>query len=136
MSAYFQNGAGELVGMCWLGRWAVLGGASLGCTRRGAGVAKDPPSSWRYDEVRVGEAGGFSPGPVEDALVFRSRGRGLPSAPMVASSGSGFREFRTGVMWALRRVDRGCGDPDGETFRFRADTGSTLPVMSLGLWET
>lgn len=33
MSAYFQNGAGELVGMCWLGRWAVLGGASLGCTR-------------------------------------------------------------------------------------------------------
>lgn len=47
MSAYFQNGAGELVGMCWLGRWAVLGGASLGWTRWGAGVTKEELSSGR-----------------------------------------------------------------------------------------
>lgn len=134
MSAYFQNGAGELVGMCWLGRWAVLGGASFGCTRSGAGVAKEPPSSWRYDEVKVGEAGAFSLAAAPGGFVFRRRGKGLPSAPTLASSGSGFRVFRTGVMWALRREDRGCGDPDGETFRFRADVGSR-PTMSLGLWE-
>ena len=47
MSAYFQNGAGELVGICWLGRWAVLGGASFGWTRRGAGVTNELASSWR-----------------------------------------------------------------------------------------
>ena len=55
MSAYFQNGAGELVGICWLGRWAVLGGASLGCTLGGAGVTKDALSSCMYDDVRVGD---------------------------------------------------------------------------------
>lgn len=45
ISAYRQNGAGELVGMCWLGRWAVLGGASLGLMRGGAGVMKEVLSS-------------------------------------------------------------------------------------------
>jgi len=32
-STNFQNGAGELVGMTWLGRCAVLGGARRGWTR-------------------------------------------------------------------------------------------------------
>lgn len=45
ISAYRQNGAGELVGMCWLGRCAVLGGASLGLMRGGAGVMKEVLSS-------------------------------------------------------------------------------------------
>ena len=44
MSANFQNGAGELVGICWLGRCAVLGGARRGWTRWGAGVTKEPLS--------------------------------------------------------------------------------------------
>ena len=46
ISAYFQKGAGELVGMCWLGLGAVLGGARRGWTRGGAGVTKDEFSSW------------------------------------------------------------------------------------------
>lgn len=55
MSAYFQKGAGELVGMCWLGRCAVLGGASLGWTLGGAGVMNDALSSCMYDDVKVGD---------------------------------------------------------------------------------
>ena len=135
MSAYFQNGAGELVGMCWLGRWAVLGGASLGCTLCGAGVTNDAPSSCRYDDVSVGDPGAFSTSPsVLDVLAFRARGRGLSSPPAPASSGSGFRMGRTGVMCdsrSSRSDERGWGDPDGDTFRLRAETGS-LAAMSLG----
>jgi hypothetical protein len=58
MSAYFQNGAGELVGMCWLGLGAALGGARRGCTRGGAGVTKaETFSSWRKLDARVGDRG-------------------------------------------------------------------------------
>jgi hypothetical protein len=105
MSAYFQNGAGELVGMCWLGRWAVLGGASLGCTRCGAGVT-NAPSSCMYDEVNVGDPSGAeseSAGAVSVklselvAIGFTIRGSGLPSAMPPDSSGSGLRMGRTGV---------------------------------------
>lgn len=132
MSAYFQKGAGELVGMCWLGRCAVLGGASLGCTRCGAGVTNGAPSSCRYDDVRVGEPGAFSTSPrALDALGFRTRGSGLPSVPAPASSGKGFRAGRTGVDCESRSDERGWGEPEGDTFRFRAEMGS-LAAMSLG----
>lgn len=136
ISAYFQNGAGELVGMCWDGRCAVLGGANFGCTRCGAGVTRDPPSSWRYDDVRVGEPGACSARPsVPDALtLLRSRGRGLPSAPTPpASAGRGFRAFRTGVVRDSRRAERGWGDPWGESLCFLAD-GVSLAAMSFGPW--
>lgn len=132
MSAYFQKGAGELVGMCWLGLCAVLGGASLGCTRCGAGVTKDALSSCRYDDVSVGEVGAASTVPsVLDAAGFRPRGRGLPSVPAPASSGRGFRAGRTGVRCESRTVERGWGEPDGDTFRLRAEAGSRA-AMSLG----
>jgi hypothetical protein len=132
MSAYFQNGAGELVGMCWLGRCAVLGGASLGCTRCGAGVTNDAPSSCRYDDVSVGDPGAFSTRPsVLDVLGFRMRGRGLSSVPAPVSSGNGFRIGRTGVECESRSDERGWGDPDGDTFRLRAERGS-LAAISLG----
>lgn len=132
MSAYFQNGAGELVGMCWLGRWAVLGGASLGCTRCGAGVTNDAPSSCRYDDVNVGDPGAFSTSPKAlEVFALRARGRGLSSVPAPASSGSGFRIGRTGVKCESRKDERGCGDPDGETLRLRAEMGS-LEAISRG----
>lgn len=132
MSAYFQKGAGELVGMCWLGRWAVLGGASLGCTRCGAGVTKDAASSCRYDDVSVGDPGAFSTSPrALDVLALRARGSGLSSAPAPASSGSGFRIGRTGVKCESLNDERGWGDPEGDTFRLRAEMGS-LAAMSLG----
>ena len=58
MSAYFQKGAGELVGMCWLGRCRVLGGFNFSSTRCGAGVTKDElMSSWRNVDVSVGDRG-------------------------------------------------------------------------------
>lgn len=132
MSAYFQKGAGELVGMCWLGRWAVLGGANLGWTRCGAGVTNEAPSSCRYDDVRVGDPGAFSTSPsVLDVLGFRARGSGLSSAPAPGSSGRGFRIGRTGVMCESRSDERGWGDPDGETLRLRAEMGS-LEAISRG----
>lgn len=134
MSAYFQKGAGDEVGMCWLGRCAVLGGASLGCTRCGAGVTKDAPSSCRYDDVRIGDPGAFStrPRPLEVLLSLRPRGSGLSSVPAPpASSGSGLRIGRTGVMCESRRDERGWGDPDGDTLRLRAEMGS-LAAMSRG----
>ncbi len=40
-SANFQKGAGELVGMYVEGKCAVLGGASFGFWRLGAGVMRD-----------------------------------------------------------------------------------------------
>jgi hypothetical protein len=55
ISAYRQKGAGELVGMCWLGLGAVLGGAKRGCTLGGAGVTKEAFSSCRNDEANVGD---------------------------------------------------------------------------------
>ena len=132
MSAYFQKGAGELVGMCWLGRCAVLGGASLGCTRCGAGVTNDAPSSCRYDDASVGDPGAFSTSPsVLDVLAFRARGSGLSSVPAPASSGNGFRIGRTGVKCESRSDERGWGDPDGDTLRLRADMGSRAAI-SLG----
>ncbi len=132
MSAYFQNGAGELVGMCWLGRCAVLGGASLGCTLCGAGVTNDAPSSCRYDDVSVGDPGAFSTSPNPLAVLgFRARGRGLSSVPAPGSSGRGFRIGRTGVRCESRSDERGWGDPEGDTLRLRAETGS-LVAMSLG----
>lgn len=120
--------------MCWLGRWAVLGGASLGCTRCGAGVTKEALlSSCRYDDASVGEVGAASTSPSPlDALGFvRKRGAGLPSAPAPASSGSGLRVARTGVRCESRGVARGWGEPEGETFRLRAEMGS-LAAMSFG----
>jgi hypothetical protein len=134
MSAYRQNGAGELVGMCCDGRCAVLGGASLGCTRCGAGVMKDAPSSCRYEDVSVGEPAAASPrlGRAVESSFFRRRGSGLPSTPTPpASSGSGLRELRIGVICVSRSDERGWGDPEGDTLRFRADNGS-FAAMSFG----
>src|SRR3982075_3113132 len=102
--------------MCWLGRWAVLGGARRGWSRCGAGVIKDAPSSCKYDDVSVGDPGAFSTMPKAlEAFVLRSRGSGLPSVPVPASSGRGLREPRTGVWCESRSTERGWGDPEGET---------------------
>ena len=78
---------------------------------------------------------GFSPRLRPELLGLRKRGNGLPSAPTLESLGNGFREFRTGVKAELRRAERGCGDPEGDTFRFRVEAGSLL-AKSLGLWLT
>lgn len=88
--------------------------------------------------MRVGEAGALALSVVlrVEGACLRRRGSGLPSAPKPASSGSGLREARTGVMWVSRRAeDRGCGEPVGETLRFLADAGS-LEAMSRGVWLT
>jgi hypothetical protein len=96
MSAYFQNGAGELVGMCWLGLCAVLGGARRGCTRRGAGVMKEPPSSW-IEDVSVGDSWSWREVYVADDVgtggapapaCLRARGNGLPSAVDTMAAGT------------------------------------------------
>lgn len=97
-------------------------------------MTNDAPSSCRYDDVSVGDPGAFSTSPrVLDVFGFRARGRGLSSAPVPApgSSGSGFRIGRTGVKCESRSDERGCGDPDGDTLRLRAEMGS-LAAMSLG----
>lgn len=94
MSAYFQKGAGELVGMCWLGRWAVLGGARRGCTRCGAGVTNDAPSSGRYDDESVGgDRGSVSANELDGPSGLR-RGSGLPSWKLAGPVG---RLLRSGV---------------------------------------
>ena len=136
MSAYFQNGAGELVGMCWLGRWAVLGGASLGWIRGGAGVTNEAPSSCRYDDVSVGDCGlkvekdESGPAAVPEA-PFLCRGSGLPSAVKADVLPAPRSGARSGVDCAALRADLGGGDTSGEPRRFRADVGS-LDAISLG----
>lgn len=131
ISAYFQNGAGELVGMCWLGRCAVLGGASLGCTLGGAGVTNDGLSSCRYDDVKVGDWG-WKPGSGESVVVdFLARGRGLPSAVKAELRPVCRSYARSGVDCMARREDWGGGDTSGDPRRFCAD-GRSLASMSLG----
>lgn len=131
-SANFQNGAGELVGMCWLGRWAVLGGARRGCSLRGAGVTRDKPSSLLYDDVRTGDRGVALSRVFEAADGWRWRGKGLWS-PTSAVSSDWRRRLRSGVMCDMRKAVRGCGEPEGETLRLRSVLGS-LTAMSLGPW--
>lgn len=95
-------------------------------------MTNDAPSSCRYDDVSVGDPGAFSTSPnALDAFALRARGRGLSSVPAPASSGNGFRMGRTGVRCESRSDERGWGDPDGDTFRLRAEIGS-LAAMSLG----
>lgn len=135
MSAYFQKGAGELVGMCWLGRWAVLGGAKRGCKRCGAGVMSDAFSSLRYEDVKVGgDRGSVSGGNEAVGLrALRGRGNGLPSWKL---AGPGwYREVRSGVICDVRRIaELGWGDPTvgDAAFRFRADPVARDEAMSLG----
>jgi hypothetical protein len=91
-SAKRQNGAGLDVGMCWLGRCAVLGGAKCGCLRTGAGVRNAVPSSWANDDDRTGDSAAFSPIPNGLLLPVRRLGNGLPSPG--SSSRRGLGSFR------------------------------------------
>jgi hypothetical protein len=140
MSAYFQKGAGELVGMCWLGRGAVLGGARRGCTRGGAGVTNaDGFSSWRKDEASVGESGCCWLELAADAAVgtdLCGRGKGLPSDAMAAAATEASSRVllpRSGVDCVAAMVEFRGDDGHGEVLRFRADVGS-LAAMSRGPW--
>lgn len=133
MSAYFQKGAGELVGMCWLGRCAVLGGASLGWIRGGAGVTNEAPSSCRYEDVSVGDRGLKAENDESGAVLFLGRGSGLPSAVIAELLGPARSDACSGVNWADLREDLGGGDTSDEPLRFLTDEGS-LDAMSLGPW--
>lgn len=125
ISAYLQNGAGELVGMCWLGLCAVLGGASRGCTRRGAGVMKEAASSGWYDDESVGgERARLSVGKEFDAPSgLRARGKGLPSWKLPGPEGS---SLRSGVICAALYADLGGVDLVGEPLRLRAEMVSRV----------
>jgi len=132
MSAYFQNGAGELVGICWLGLGAVLGGAKRGCTLGGAGVTKAVLfSSWRKLEASVGDRGGcWLELGAALGTGLRGRGRGLPCEATAAAADL---VPRSGVDWVAAKVEVRGEDGGGEVLRFRAEVGS-LAAMSRGPW--
>lgn len=123
---YFQKGAGELVGICWLGRCAVLGGASLGWRRCGAGVTKEPPSSGRYEEDSTGGDWVLSANALVCCMRLLIRGSGLSSWRCVVNI------LRTGVTWGWANDIRGGGEVAGEiALRLRIEPGS-LRAISLG----
>ena len=119
--------------MCWLGLWAVLGGARRGWTRRGAGVIKLLLSSCMYDDDRVGgEPAALSESPLCD---LRCRGNGLPSPGSCSWRFAGKNPPRSGVYCgAFDGYELSGGEPvPGDRFGRCAELVS--PSTSLDAWD-